>query len=119
MLPKSTSRKHLLAIACLILSISFCSAQNDIYTENLNPGVPMSTWAIPADSFRAHNIAGYATKMSLNPGYTVRFKVVVFDGANFTMRIFRLGYYGGNGARLMANLGTLPGVHQPLGFEDP
>jgi len=119
MLPKSTSRKHLLAIACVLLSCSFCFGQNAIYTENQNPGVPFATWGIPADSFRAHNIAGFATNMSLNAGSTVHFKVTVYDGANFTMKIYRIGYYNGNGARLMADLGTHPGVIQPVGIEDP
>jgi hypothetical protein len=119
MLPKSTSRKHLLAIACVLLSCSFCFGQNAIYTENQNPGVPFATWGIPADSFRAHNISGFATNMSLNAGSTVHFKVTVYDGANFTMKIYRIGYYNGNGARLIADLGTHPGVVQPVGIEDP
>jgi len=118
MLPKSTSRKHLLAIACVLLSCSFSFGQNAIYTENQNPGVPFATWGLPADSFRSNFINGFATKMSLNKGQTVDFKVHVYDGANFTMKIYRLGYYGGNGARLMADLGSLPGTMQPFGMED-
>ena len=44
---------------------------------------------------------------------TVRFKINVQSGATYTLRIYRIGYYGGNGARLKANLGTLTGTVQP------
>ena len=56
--------------------------------------------------------------MSLNRGQTVRFKINVQSGASYTLRIYRIGYYGGNGARLMANLGTLSGTVQPNGISN-
>ena len=49
---------------------------------------------------------------------TVRFKINVQSGATYTLRIYRIGYYGGNGARLKANLGTLTGTVQPNGISN-
>ncbi len=87
--------------------------QNAIVTENALPGNPYSEWGVP--NFRDNSIAGFATKMSLNRGETVRFKINVQSGASFTLKIYRIGYYGGNGARLVANLGSFSGTVQPNG----
>jgi hypothetical protein len=87
--------------------------QNAIVTENALPGNPISEWGVP--NFRDNSIAGFATKMSLNRGETVRFKINVQSGASYTIKIYRIGYYGGNGARLMANLGSFNGTIQPNG----
>ena len=80
------------------------------------PGNPYSEWGVP--DFRDNRIAGFATKMSLNRGQTVRFKINVQSGATYTLRIYRIGYYGGNGARLITNLGTLSGTVQPNGISN-
>ena len=83
----------------------FSFGQNAIVTENALPGNPISEWGVP--SFRDNRIAGFATKISLNAGETVRFKINVQSGFTYNLRIYRIGYYGGNGARLLQNFGTL------------
>ena len=103
-------------VPALLLS-SLLSAQNPIVTENALPGNPFAEWGVP--NFRDNRITGFATKMSLNAGETVRFKVNVQNGATYTMKIYRLGYYNGNGARLKHNFGTLQGAAQPAGLSDP
>ncbi|MGZ8550726.1 MAG: N,N-dimethylformamidase beta subunit family domain-containing protein, partial [Chitinophagaceae bacterium] len=103
-------------ITALILSFSSIG-QNAIVTENALPGNPSSEWSVP--DFRDNRIAGFSTKMSLNAGETVRFKINVQGGANYTLKIYRLGYYGGNGARLKHDFGTLTGTIQPAGISDP
>ena len=95
----------------------FSFGQNPIVIENGNPGNPSSEWSVP--DFRDNRIAGFSTKMSLNRGQTVRFKINVQSGVSYTLKIYRLGYYQGNGARLMQNLGTLSGTVQPGGISDP
>src|SRR5688572_11933624 len=92
-------------------------AQNPIATENALPGNPISEWGVP--DFRDNRIAGFGNKMSLNSGETVRFKINVQSGATYTLKIYRIGYYGGNGARLKQNLGTLSGTIQPACITDP
>src|ERR1700719_2877867 len=100
----------------LFLLISFFAfhssfAQNAIVTENLNPGVPASTWDIPDNFDGTHgdpSIQGFATDISVQKGGTITFKITVTNGTDktFGIQIYRLGYYQGNGARLMANLGN-------------
>ncbi|HUM66373.1 MAG TPA: hypothetical protein PLV32_11025, partial [Chitinophagaceae bacterium] len=109
--------KLLLCLVPAFLFSSLLSAQNPIVTENALQGSPYSEWGVP--NFRDNRIAGFATKMSLNAGETVRFKINVQSGATYTMRIYRLGYYNGNGARLKHNFGTLQGTAQPAGLSDP
>ena len=111
------NRRLLFVIFYVVVFTFFSFAQNAIVTENANAGNPISEWGVP--DFRDNRIAGFANKMSLNRGETVRFKINVQSGANYTLRIYRIGYYGGNGARLMANLGTLSGTVQPSGISDP
>lgn len=89
-------------------------AQNPIVTENSNPGNPQYEWDGVYNA-GSTTIQGFATDMSVNKGQTIRFKVDVNTGSNknFNIKIFRLGYYGGNGARLIADLGTFTGIDQP------
>ncbi|MEP7377697.1 MAG: N,N-dimethylformamidase beta subunit family domain-containing protein, partial [Chitinophagaceae bacterium] len=107
------NRKLLFIIFYVFVLTAFSFAQNAIVTENANAGNPNSEWGVP--DFRDNRIAGYSTKMSLNRGQTVRFKINVQSGATYTIKIYRIGYYGGNGARLMQNLGTFTGTVQPNG----
>ena len=46
------------------------------------------------------SIQGFATDISVNKGGTIRFKIKT--NANYRLDIYRLGYYGGSGARLVA-----------------
>ncbi|MFJ3905510.1 DUF4082 domain-containing protein [Streptomyces sp. NPDC090025] len=73
------------------------SGSNPIVCENSKPGTPMSEW------FSGNNygdIAGFSTKMSVQPGETVQFKIQ--SPVAYHVRIFRLGWYGGDGARQMS-----------------
>jgi hypothetical protein len=108
------NRRLLFSIFYVFVLTSFSFAQNAIVTENANAGNPISEWGVP--DFRDNRIAGFATKMSLNRGQTVRFKINVQSGATYTIKIYRIGYYGGNGGRLMQDLGTFTGTVQPNGI---
>ena len=107
-------RRLLFTIYYVFVLTIFSFAQNPIVTENSLPGNPFSEWGVT--DFRDNRIAGFATNMSLNAGSTVRFKINVQSGASYTIKIYRIGYYGGNGARLMQNLGTFSGTVQPNGI---
>jgi hypothetical protein len=85
---------------------------NDIVSENALPGNPPAEWDVPASG--DPTIQGFATEMSVNRGTTVRFKInVTGSGTDYNIKIYRLGYYNGNGARLVADLGTFTGITQP------
>ena len=109
-------RRLMFTCLYLIATSFFSVAQNPVVTENALPGNPESEWTVP--DFRDIRIAGFANKMSLNAGSTVRFKINVQGGASYSIKIYRIGYYGGNGARLMQNLGTFTGVVQPAGISN-
>jgi hypothetical protein len=75
------------------------AAANAIACENSKPGNPDSEWDIVGAGDA--NIQGYATEISVNRGQTVRFKIAT-NSNNYRLDIYRIGYYGGLGARLIA-----------------
>ena len=84
---------------------------NAVACENTQPGVPPSQWEV--DGSGDDTIQGFATAMSVNKGDTISFKIKSAT-ANFHVDILRLGYYGGNGARMMqANLAPTGPTSQP------
>ncbi len=96
---------------CYLSTAQVILTGNPIVIENSLPGNHISEWGVP--NFRDNRISGFSTKMSLNSGETVRFKINVQGGANYSLRIYRIGYYSGKGARLMHNAGFLSGTAQP------
>ncbi|MGN6549827.1 MAG: N,N-dimethylformamidase beta subunit family domain-containing protein, partial [Pararhizobium sp.] len=78
---------------------------NPIVAENQKPGTPVSTWAIHGDldAVGDTNIEGFATQISVNRGQTVSFKINT-DSKKYRIDIYRLGYYGGNGATLVTSI---------------
>src|SRR5436309_10931126 len=75
---------------------------NAIVAENQLAGTPESTWQVTGagDS----TIQGFATNISVNHGQTVSFKVNDTANKPYHIDIYRLGYYQGNGARLVASI---------------
>lgn len=69
---------------------------NAVVCENQLPGTSPSIWDIRGvgDS----TIQGFATKTSVNAGSRVDFKIDT-DARAYTVEIYRLGFYQGNGAR--------------------
>jgi fibronectin type 3 domain-containing protein len=75
---------------------------NAIVTENQLPGTPESTWQVTGAGDAS--ILGFATNVSVNHGQTVSFKVDDYARAAYHIDIYRMGYYQGNGARLVATI---------------
>ncbi len=89
---------------------------NEIVAENCLPGTAASVWDVSGagDS----SIQGFATDISVDQGQTVQFKVDT-PSPDYRLDIYRLGYYGGAGARLVATVqpsAALPQV-QPACLE--
>ncbi len=72
------------------------AATNPVAAENQQPGSPASEWDV--EGAGDSTIQGFATDMSTNRGGTVRFKVDT-TATTFHVDIYRLGWYGGDGAR--------------------
>ena len=71
---------------------------NQIVTENRLAGNPDTEWDITSGST---TIEGFATDISVNHGKTVSFKINT--SSSYQINIYRLGYYGGKGARKVAS----------------
>ena len=59
-------------------------------------------------------IEGYCSKQSVAAGEKLQIMVSTQPAEKFHIEIFRTGYYGGRGARLMTTLGPFAGQPQPV-----
>ncbi|QFU17874.1 DUF4082 domain-containing protein [Microvirga thermotolerans] len=82
-------------------AVTAAAAGNTIVLENQKQGSPVSEWGI--DGTGSANIEGFATEISINRGQRVDFKINT-NSTNYRIDIYRLGYYGGMGARKVATL---------------
>src|SRR5437762_2236682 len=87
-----------------------------IVLENQQPG--SGNWRMwlhnipPADDVNKQ-IKGYASATSVNKGESITFYVTVNPAQQYTMDVYRMGWYQGLGGRLMESIGPLQGVAQP------
>jgi hypothetical protein len=85
--------------------------------ENSKPGSPPSQWDV--DGEEDPSIQGFATDISVNRGETAHFKIDTPSSA-YRLDIYRMGYYGGDGARLIDTVhpaAPLPQVQPPCATE--
>jgi len=118
-MPHYTRRDALKAAASAAAAAAFTSplraaSRGDlIRAENARPGT--REWMLtnpridPATKFRCPWIEGYCSATSVRAGETVRFHVSTNPAADFTIELYRLGYYGGAGGRLVQRLGPFSG----------
>ncbi len=92
---------------------SRASAASRIAEENARPGDASWVLTNPAD----HEIEGFASATSINRGESLRLYVNTVD-PSFTLRIYRMGWYGGAGARRVLGDIVLPGTQQPMPAPD-
>ena len=71
---------------------------NPIVCENSKEGDDPEDWQI--DGIGDESIQGFATAISVNPGETEQFKIKT-NASKYNIRILRLGYYKGDGARVI------------------
>ncbi|MFA5911139.1 MAG: Calx-beta domain-containing protein [Vicinamibacterales bacterium] len=94
------------------------AAVNPVVCENQLPGDPTSAWDVTGSG--DSSIQGFATEISVVRGQTQRFKIDT-DSNNYTIAIYRMGYYSGFGARRVATISPsapLPQL-QPGCLTDP
>lgn len=102
------------ATASGIGSVSFSAktnpaTTNPIYLENQKPGT--QNWKIPQSG--QSDIAGYTAATSVNKGASLAIKVSLAQPGIYTIDVYRLGYYGGQGGRLILSSGQRNGITQP------
>lgn len=86
-------------------------AGNAIYFENQKPGT-LDFLTNLLIRYSSAVISGYANATSLNRGGNLAFKVSTSQPGAYSIDVYRLGYYGGAGGRLVTSSGTLNGVTQ-------
>ncbi|MEO8062817.1 MAG: DUF4082 domain-containing protein [Pseudomonadota bacterium] len=84
-------------------------AANAITAENCLTGNPSSEWDI--NGAGDASIQGFATQISVNRGGTVQFKVDT-NATNYRFDIYRMGYYGGLGARKITTVNPTASLPQ-------
>ena len=85
-----------------VLAQSSCGQTvNPIECENQKPGAPSSEWDI--GNAGDPSIQGFATEISVVPGQVERFKIDT-NASSYAIDIYRMGYYGGMGARKVASI---------------
>jgi hypothetical protein len=100
---------------------------NRIVEENSKPGTvewqlqytrfddPITMASYPLNrQLRSSGIEGYCSKNSLLPGESVDIMVSMMPAGSFVLNVYRMGYYGGTGARHMATLGPFKATPQPM-----
>lgn len=86
---------------------------NAIVIENRKPGTAGVLATLMARySPKSAPIAGYADSTSVDRGGQIRFKVSTSQPGAYTIKVYRMGFYGGAGTRLVASSGVLQGVTQ-------
>jgi hypothetical protein len=104
-----TRRQILVATAAVGMLPASSASANPIQLENQKtPGSPRSAWDITSANTGTE---GFATRMSVNRGENVDFKIK--SNRAYRIDIYRLGYYAGNGGRLVHSIPSLPIRSQP------
>ncbi|WP_249780004.1 DUF4082 domain-containing protein [Bradyrhizobium sp. dw_411] len=102
--------------AAVAASLQGVQNLNPIVLENMKPGNPESEWGI--DGAGDSNIEGFATDISVNHGSPISFKINT-NSTDYRIDIYRLGYYGGLGARKVDTIEHTGLQTQPDPLVDP
>jgi hypothetical protein len=103
------------------------NTENKIVTENSLPGttdwlinVKYDTCSLPDHRYcRRPQIEGYCSQTSVGQGDTLNLYVSTNPASQFTIDIYRMGYYGGKGGYLKQHIDPLQGKAQRNPDPDP
>ncbi|MFO1096169.1 MAG: DUF6605 domain-containing protein [Planctomycetaceae bacterium] len=88
-----------------------------IAAENSHSGATdwqLTRVRVDGQQYRSSWIEGYCSRQSATVGESLDIMVSTDPPRPFRIEIFRMGYYGGRGARLMQTIGPLQGIAQPV-----
>jgi hypothetical protein len=95
------------------------AGDNPIRKENAKPGT--RDWLLtktditaiePVELWRSPRIEGYCSEMSVGAGDTLKVMVSTNPVSEFSLEIYRTGYYGGTGGRFMKRYDSIQGKTQ-------
>lgn len=99
----------------LRMRASATTNNNPTFFENQQPGTFNWQIALPGYSRSDDSslqIRGYASATSINKGEAITFYITVNPVQTYTIDVYRIGWYNGNGGRLMYHAGPFTGVTQ-------
>ena len=114
-IPAPSGRQAATTASPNLLAAAAATSTNPIVLENQKPGNPESEWGI--DGAGSSNIEGFATNISVNRGTRIDFKINT-NSSNYRIDIYRLGYYGGMGARKVGTIQHTGVQNQPSPLRD-
>src|SRR4051812_7938311 len=96
--------------AALVLAVALhaapaAAARSAIAAENARPGT--TAWDVKPPAHPA--IEGYASESSLAPRRSFHLRVRAPAGSRYRVEVYRLGWYGGDGGRLVRCLPSSDG----------
>jgi hypothetical protein len=107
--------RGVVAIFTTLLVLTACgpttTSQNPIQTENVRAST--TSWGILHLSTTGHRIEGYADQTSVDAGGRIGLYVNVDPPSPYSVDVFRMGWYGGLGARQIVRVANLSGTTQP------
>ena len=123
---RTTRRRRLLVVltAAIWIAVAATAAAqtNPIQIENAKPGSTdwLLTRIVRHDDeiyelgwHRRKGIEAYASHTSVKVGERLDVHVSTYPVNKYSVNIYRMGYYGGAGARLMQSFGPLQGTTEP------
>lgn len=110
----------LLYFPCYSQPSSVSPTSNLIIEENKREGttdwlinVPFDTCSYPDHQFcRRKHVEGYCSHTSIKAGEQLSIFVSTDPGSDYSLNIYRMGYYGGKGGRLLKSYNNLKGRPQ-------
>jgi N,N-dimethylformamidase beta subunit-like protein len=87
-------------ILATLVTAAALAAPNPVQTENALTGAQPADWLPPA--VPPTRVEGWASELSVLPGESVHLHVNTQEGDRYRVELYRLGYYGGLGARLVS-----------------
>ena len=96
------------------------TGSNPIRIENAKPGT--RDWMLtktevimnePVELWRSPRIEGYCSETSVSAGDSIKVMVSTNPVSEFSLDIYRTGYYGGRGGRFMRRFDSIQGKTQP------
>ncbi|MBI1891013.1 MAG: RICIN domain-containing protein [Burkholderiales bacterium] len=108
----ATGRQH---AESNVTATPLAAAATVVSIENGKPGT--TAWQLSNPAL-AHEIEGYASVTSVNRGGRIDFMVNT-AATTFNVDIYRMGWYGGAGGRLLKTYTNVPGTAQPMPCLNP
>ena len=91
------------ALAAPAAAAAAAAPPNKIALENQKQGNPVSEWGVDGEAASDPTSRVSPPRSAANVGQTVDFKIAT-DSTHYRIDIYRLGYYGGDGARKVATI---------------